>query len=161
MPRLDVTVDIEDDPESVWEYISRPERYPEWMEHGETMLSVEEPMNEGATYRIRGGFTPRKSDSEWRIESWEPPRWQHHRKDGGTIQPLLTIELEPDRGKTRLHLSSEFEFLPQFPRVGWWLEVVFVRQLIHVLVGWPMKASLRTTAKNVKRAVESREQESG
>lgn len=161
MPRLDVAVHIEDDPESVWGYVSRPEQYPKWMEHVETILSVEEPVNEGTTYRVRGGFTSRKQDQEWQIESWEPPRWQHHRNDGGSIRPLLEIDLEPDQGETRLHLSLEFEFLPQFPRLGWWLEVIFVRQLIHVLVGWPMKSSLRTTVRNVKRAVEGREQDDG
>lgn len=156
MASIEFSTILEASREEVWDVIDDPDRFPDWIEFIDSITYVDEgPVGEGTTYRAYGGFGPIETESEWRITAWNRPSWQIHEGDFGPIQPLLTFELEPADGGTRFHQTVEFTFLPQYPRLGWWLEVIFVRHLLNLFIGQAMKPSLRQTIRNVKRLVES------
>lgn len=146
---------IETPPDDVWNVLGNIERYPDWIEFIDSVTYVDEgEVEEGTVYRGYGGVGPLKTETAWRITAWDRPRWQIHKGDFGVIRPLLTFELEPTDGRTRLQQTVEFEFLPQYPRFGWWLEVVFIRHLIHLFIGQAIKPSLRQTIRNAKQLIE-------
>lgn len=157
MASLKFSTILETPREEIWNVISELDQFPDWIEFIDSITYIDDgPVGEGTAYRAYGGFGPLKTESQWQITAWDQPSWQIHKGDFGLIQPLLTFELEPTDGGTRFHQTVEFTFLPQYPRLGWWLEVIFIRHLLNLFIGQAMKPSFRQTIRNVKRLVESK-----
>jgi carbon monoxide dehydrogenase subunit G len=146
---------IERPPEAVWNVIGDVERYPEWIDRVDAVTCADDEFGRGTVYRVHGGFGPTTTTSEWRITSWDRPRWQIHKGSVGPVGLVVTFDLEPVDEGTRLQESVEITFLPQFPRIGWWLEVVFLRQIVHLVLQQAMKPRLRRTLRNAKLLSES------
>lgn len=160
MVRLTTSISVDASPKAVWEFIGDPELFPQWIDFVELMLSDDSNMaTEGTIFRVRGGFTRLTSEYGWRIANWDSPRWQRHECTSGSLQPTFEVELIPEENGTKVLLSLQYEFLPQFPRLGWWLEVVFVRQVIHLFVRWWLNDSLRKTARNIERGIQEKQSE--
>lgn len=146
VPRVQSTVRVEASPEEVWEILIDVDRWPDWVAFTDEVTYVSEgPFGEGTVYRERSGPGPLKSESEWRVTEFDPPRRTVHRGDIGILQPILTLELDPANGYTRIHQTIDYELLPDFRPLGWLLERLFVH--------WLMQRSLNWTIRNLKRAV--------
>jgi uncharacterized protein YndB with AHSA1/START domain len=112
MPTIASSVEIAAPEAAVWDLVSDPRRYPEWVVQTDHMLDVpSNGLREGATYREYAGIAPFKSESEWRVTAFEPHRHQVHLGDDGTVELELTIEIEPVDGQSRL--TQTFEVRPR------------------------------------------------
>lgn len=150
MARVQSTVLIEADPEHVWEVITDTDRWAEWVTFTDEVTDVSDrPFGEGTVYREKGGPGPLSFESEWHVTEFDPPRRQVHRGDLGIMEPVLTFELDPVDGYTRVHQTIEFEVLPQARPLGVLLERLFVR--------WMMQRGLDATIRNLKRVAEEGE----
>jgi uncharacterized protein YndB with AHSA1/START domain len=103
MPGVTSSIEIAASDESVWDLVSDPARYPEWVAQTDRMIDVPtDGLRQGATYKEYGGIGPFKAESEWRILVFEPHRRQVHLGDDGTVQIELTIEIESTDAGSRL-----------------------------------------------------------
>lgn len=150
MGRIQSTVLIEASPEEVWEVMNDPDRWSEWVAFNERVTYISDgPFGEGTVYREKGGPGPLNAESEWRVTEFDPPRRQVHRGNLGIMQPVLTFELDPLDGYTRVHQTVDFELLPHVNPLGRLLERLFVRRM--------MQRALNATIRNLKRVVEETE----
>jgi uncharacterized protein YndB with AHSA1/START domain len=146
---VDSTTTIEAPLETVWAFVSDPNRYPEWSVVTERMTHVDDgPADVGMIYREFGGLGPMTDESEWIITTFDPPRKQVHRGDDGTVQTLLTFEIEPMDGgeSTRLHQTIELVFPRGFRLLARLLGWLFLRRMAA--------SALEETVLNAKRIVE-------
>jgi uncharacterized protein YndB with AHSA1/START domain len=148
MPSVSSSIDIDASIESLWDLVSDPPRYPEWVASTDRMIEVpKDGLRQGATYKEYAGFPPFKSESEWRVTVFEPHRRQVHLGDDGTVQMELTIELEPTDGGSRLTQTLDI-------RPRGMLTVLMV-------VMWPLvmrrraQRAMHQTVADAKRLVES------
>lgn len=88
-----------------------------------------------------------RSESEWRIVEFEPPRRQVHVGDLGVMAPELAMTVEAANGGTRFTQTIELRALPAVRPVGWLLETLVIERA--------MRSGLRATQRNLKRLVES------
>ncbi len=147
MAQVRTTALVEAAPEDVWDVLNDTDRWPEWVTFTEKVTYVSEgPFGEGTLYRERSGPGPFKSESEWRVTEFDPPRRQVHRGDLGIMQVVLTFELDPADGYTRIYQTFDFEVFPQFRPLGWLLE--------RVLIRWQMERGVNRTIRSLKRIVE-------
>lgn len=147
---VDATVRIAAPLETVWAFVSDPERYPEWSVVTEEMTHIDDgQVGEGTVYREFGGLGPMTDESEWVITSFDEPHRQVHEGDDGTVQTVLTIEIDPlDGGEaTRLYQRIELGFPKGFRLLGRILGWLFLRRMAA--------AALEETVENAKRIVES------
>ena len=108
MPTVSSSIEIAAPVEPVWDLVSDPRRYPEWVVVTDRMLDVpSDGLRYGATYREYGGLAPFKSESEWLVTAFEPHRRQVHLGDDGTVEVELTIVIEPIDGGSRLTQTLE------------------------------------------------------
>jgi carbon monoxide dehydrogenase subunit G len=108
MPTVSSSIEIAVPEEPVWDLVSDPRRYPEWVVVTDRMLDVpSDGLRQGATYREYAGLKPFKSESEWLVTAFEPHRRQVHLGDDGAVEVELTIEIEPTDGGTRLTQTLE------------------------------------------------------
>ena len=150
MGRIQGTILIEASPETIWEIVNDADRWSEWIAFTDRVTYISEgSFGEGTVYREKGGPGTLNAESEWRVTEFDPPRRQVHRGDLGIMQPVLTFELDPSDGSTRVHQTVDFELLPQARPLGRLLERLFVRRL--------MQRALNTTIRNLKRVVEEKE----
>ena len=148
MPEVIATTGIAAPPDEVWALICTPERYPEFADPADRMLSVPDgDFGRGSVYREYGGVPPFKAESTWRVTAFEPVRRQVHVGDDGSMTLDLTIELTPIDTGTRLTQT-----LALTPR--WYLRPVFA-------VLWPLfmrkraQQAMDRTVQNVRRIVEA------
>lgn len=137
-------------PETVWTFVSDPERYPEWSVVTDRMTHVDAgPPGEGTMYREIGGLGPMEAESEWLVTTFDPPRRQVHEGDDGTVRTVLTIELEPVGGgdSTRLHQTVGLVFPRGFRLLARLLGWLFLRRMAA--------RALEETVQNAKRIVEA------
>ena len=147
MGRVQSTVLIDAAPDAVWEVLNDTDRWPEWIDFTEKVTYVsDESFREGTVYREIAGPGPLSSESEWRVTEFDPPRRQVHRSDLGIGKVVITFELDPADGYTRVHQTYDFEVLPQFRPLGWLLERLIVR--------WLIQRGVNRTLSGLKRVVE-------
>jgi carbon monoxide dehydrogenase subunit G len=129
MPRVESSVVVEAPPERVWAFVSDVSRCPEWVTFADEMGHIDagDP-GEGFRYVEYGGLGPIRSESDWEIVEFDPPRRQVHVGDMGIMQPELTITVEPEGEGTRWTQTVEFEALPRLRPVGWLLERLVIRR---------------------------------
>ena len=129
MPRVESSVVVEAPPERVWAFVSDVGRCPEWVTFADEMRHVDEgDPGEGFRYVEYGGLGPIRSESEWAIVEFDPPRRQVHVGDMGIMKPELTITVEPEGEGTRWTQTVAFEALPRLRPVGWLLERLVIRR---------------------------------
>lgn len=150
MGRIQSTILIETSPEAIWEVINDADCWSEWVAFNERVTYISEgPFGEGTVYREKGGPGPLNFESEWRVTEFDPPRRQVHHGNIGIMQPVLTFELDPLDGYTRVHQTVDFELLPHVKPLGRLLERLFVRRM--------MQRALNTTVRNLKQVIEEEE----
>lgn len=148
MPRIEITEYIDAPPNAVWEFISDPHRWPEWVTVTEELISVsEEPVKEGTTYREFTQVGPSKSETEWTITEFDEPSIQVHETHETDMEAELTMRVEPSGDGTRLSHITEYRLMPGFRPLGILLEILFARRV--------MESELRQTVTNVKRMIEN------
>lgn len=146
---VDATTTIEAPPETVWAFVSDPNRYPEWSVVTERMIHVDDgPMDVGLMYREYGGLGPMTDESEWIVTTFDPLRRQVHEGDDGTVRTVLTIEIEPLDGgnSTEIHQTIELYFPRGFRVLARILGYLFLRR--------QAASALEETVLNAKRIVE-------
>ncbi|MBI4261024.1 MAG: SRPBCC family protein [Actinobacteria bacterium] len=75
MARVAVSTDVSAAPEAIWELMSAPDRYPEYVDATDRMIDVpDEDVGVGYRYREYGGIRPFVSESEWVVTEFEPTR---------------------------------------------------------------------------------------
>lgn len=148
MPIIEISQRITAPPQQVWDFISDVRRGPQWVTVMEEVLHVSnEPLKEGSMYRERSKVGPTRSETEWHITKFEPPRVQVHECSEPTLHAVLTMRVEPDGSGTRLLHQTEFKMLPVFRPLGWLVEQVFGKRT--------MEREMRQTVENAKRILEA------
>lgn len=154
MPVVTIEEHIDASPQRVWDLINDIRRGPEWVTVMEEVLYVsDDPLKEGSRYRERSKIGPVRSETEWRITRFEPPRLQVHECREPTLSAVLTMEVEPEGKGARLHHRTEFAMLPVFRPLGWLAERVFGKRT--------MERELRRTVDNAKRIAEAESESRG
>jgi len=111
MPSVTSSIDIASLPHAVWDLVSDPKRYPEWVEVTDRMIDVPaEALREGSIYTEYAGLWPFKSESTWRITAFEPHRRQVHLGDDGTAEVELTMLIEPTDEGSRFTQTLDLRF---------------------------------------------------
>lgn len=107
MRRVTASAEIASGPQPVWQLMSEPERYPEYVPATQRLLASSDlPFGVGSTYREYGGIPPFLSESDWEVTAFEPMRYQRHVGDDGKVRMDLDIDLEPTAdGGTRLTIG--------------------------------------------------------
>lgn len=148
MPSVSSSTEIAAPAEAVWDLVSDPGRYPDWVAVTDRMIEVpESPLRQGAVYKEYGGIPPFKNESEWRVTVFEPHHRQVHVGDDGTAEIELTITIESTDGSSRLGQTVDLR----------------PRGLVAVLnvVMWPLlmrrraQSAMDETVQNAKRVLES------
>ena len=148
MPRLVGSVKIEASAESIWELLSDPHRFPEFVDGIERMTDIpDERIGVGYTYKDVEGIPPFRGEVVWRFTEFEPSRRQVQVGSDGFMRYDMKIDLEPIGDRTRLTIAFDLQ-----PR--WYFAPV-------TAILWPLvmrrrsQASIERTVVNVKRIVES------
>lgn len=141
-------IDIDAPPDTIWNLICDPSRYPEFADPTDRMLEIPKgDFGTGSVYREFGGIPPFKDESTWTVTEFDPKQRQVHVGDDGSMTLHLTISIRPAGDGSRLVQTLRLE-----PR--WYLKPVF-------LVLWPLmlrkraRAAMDVTVRNVKRICES------
>ena len=145
---IEESVKLEAAPETVWDVLNDFDRMTDWVAFADELTHLSAgPVGVGTVYRETGGIGPARTESEWRIVEFDPPRRQVHVGDLGIMTPELTMEVEPVDGGTRFTQSIEFRALPSMRPVGWLLETLVIRRA--------MRSGLQDTQRDFKRLVEA------
>lgn len=145
---IEGTVDIEAPPEEVWALLNDFDRMTDWVAFADELTYLSDgPIGEGTVYRETGGIGPMRSESEWRIVEFEPPRRQVHVGGLGVMAPELTMTVAAANGGTRFTQAIELRAFPSVRPLGWLLETFLIKRA--------MRSGLRETQRNFKRLVEA------
>jgi hypothetical protein len=148
MPRVVVTIDIAAPVDAVWELMSNPHRYPDFVDATERMVDVPDAeFAVGYTYREFGGIRPFLGESTWTVSVLDPPLRQVHRGDDGMMAIDLFIEMERVAAGTRLVHTLEL-------RPRWYMAPLNVI-LWSLFMKKRTYASMERTNENVKRLIEA------
>jgi hypothetical protein len=149
MRRVSSTVEINSSPEPIWQLLSEPKRYSDYVTATEKLLSAsDDTVKVGSSYREYGGIPPFMSESDWIVTAYEPMTHQHHIGDHGKMRMPLDLDLEViDDTTSRLTIAFGLE-----PR--WFLAVPFA-------ILWPLilrkraQKAVDDTVANAKHIVEA------
>ncbi len=140
-------IDINATPNTVWDLLMQPSRYPDLMEPSDEMVDVGDGVvKEGYVYSVNGGIAPFKGKSTWTVSKVEPTSLQVHDGDDGTVKIHTDWRIAPTESGS--HLSHNTELTPP-----WYLAPVMA-------VMWPMmmrkrtQMAIDTTMRNFKRIAE-------
>lgn len=148
MPQIRIVEHIEASPETVWGLISDIRKGPEWVTVMEDVVYVsDEQTAAGTVYREVSKIGPSRSETEWRIARFDPPRVQIHECKEPTLQATLTMQVEPDGTGSRFIHQTDFKMLPVFRPLGWLIESLFGKRL--------MEREMAETVANAKRLLET------
>ena len=148
MPQIRIVEHIDAPPEAVWALISDIRRGPEWVTVMEEVVHVsDEQTTQGTVYREISKIGPSRSETEWRITRFDPPRVQIHECKEPTLQATLTMQVEPDGTGSRFIHQTDFEMLPVFRPLGWLAESLVGKRL--------MQREMTQTVANAKRLLET------
>lgn len=131
MTRVEASTEVAAPLQAVWDHMADPRTHAElgtfvdWVK----VLS-DPPVAEGTVYRERSGPGFMKSESEWTITTFDPPRRLVHRS-GDRSMPATAewtfVEVGP--ASTRVTQALDFEMLPRARPLGRLLEAVFARRM--------------------------------
>lgn len=139
---------IHSGPEPIWELLSDPNRYPDYVDATERMTYVSESdFGVGYTYKEYGGVKPFLSDSEWKVIEYEPMKHQMHIGDDGKMKMPLELDLRPADDGTEVTIKFSME-----PR---WYMAPAAAVLWPIMMHKRSQAVLDNTVQNLKRLVEA------
>ena len=98
MRHLRASIQIEAQPEQVWDLYADVERSVEWVPFAEEILFVSGPAGLGQVYRERTRLGGISDIAEWTVIEWDPPRRQVQQSLGKGMDSRLVIAVEPRGG---------------------------------------------------------------
>lgn len=135
-------------PEPIWELLSDPRRYPDYVDATERMTDVPETeFGVGYIYKEYGGIKPFLSDSEWKVTEYVPMKHQSHVGDDGKMRMPLELDLRPTDDGTEVTIKFTLE-----PR---WFMAPAAAVLWPIMMHKRSQAVLDNTVKNLKRLAEA------
>lgn len=149
MPSVSSTIEINSRPEPIWQLLSEPNRYSDYVTATHELLDTShDSVETGSTYREYGGVPPFIGESDWLVTEYQPVTHQHHIGDDGKVRMPLDLDVEAiNDEKSLLTITLGLE-----PR--WFLAV-------PMAILWPLMMRRRAqkviddTVANAKRIVET------
>ncbi len=92
-------------PERLWELVSDPSRYAEWVAGTAAVTRTDGPAREGSTYdEINPIVGPWRTKTRWTANEFDPPRRQVHRSEDVPLASgfLVIIDLAPSGDATEV-----------------------------------------------------------
>lgn len=131
MARVEGSVEIAASRQAVWDLLADPTKHTElgtFVE--EVKLVTEGEVREGTVYRERSGPGFMKSESEWTITKFNPPRELVHvsKEKSMTAEAIWTLT-EVGSGSTRVTQVLDFQMMPRFRTLGRLFEVLFATRM--------------------------------
>lgn len=132
MARIRAETYIDVPRERLWAIVSDFDQMTDWVSFADELTYLSEgEIGVGTIYREVSGVGPIRSESEWEITVFEPPKRQVHVGDLGIMDIVLTMTLEDQAGWTRFTQTVEIEAFPGFRPVGWMLETLFIKRVMR------------------------------
>lgn len=133
MPKVEIKKHIKVPQKQVWEFISDIEEAPEWVVVMKSLVeTTENPVQKGTVYRESSKIGPKESETEWKVTRFEPPHVQIHECNEPDFQATLTMRVEDNGdGNSTLFHKTEYQLMPKFRPMGWLLETLFIKKLMH------------------------------
>lgn len=131
MARVEASIEVAAPLQEVWDHLADPRTHVdlgtfiEWVK-----VPGDQPIAEGTVYRERSGPGFMKSESEWTITTFDPPRTLVHTSGDPSLPATAEwnfVELGPT--STQVTQALEFEMLPRARPLGRLLEAVFARRM--------------------------------
>ena len=110
MSDVDVSVNIEAEPETVWAVLSDVSRVEEWLTVHDEFDDPPSKLREGAELQQRVSSGDISAEVEWLIEEVEEPvfmAWRGRATGGAELR--TTYRLVPTDGGTRVECATDFE----------------------------------------------------
>ncbi|MDX1642551.1 MAG: SRPBCC family protein [Balneolaceae bacterium] len=150
MPKVAIEKEIEAPQQQVWEFISDIEKAPQWVEVMMSLVhTTENPVQEGTVYRESSKIGPKESETEWKVSYFDEPRMQVHECNEPDFKATLTMQVEDNHdGTSTLFHSTEYQLMPNFRPLGWFMETVFIKSL--------MRKKLYKSVENCKKIIEEK-----
>jgi carbon monoxide dehydrogenase subunit G len=108
MIRFELSVDIDRPVHEVWEYLTDPERVPEWQSSAESSHQITDgPMGVGTHLRDERRFMGRRATSEVEVTEYEPERLFTLHGLSGPVRFTVRHRLSENGDGTRLDVEAE------------------------------------------------------
>ena len=108
MIRFELSVDIDRPVHEVWEYLTDPERVPEWQSSAEASHQITGgPMGVGTHLRDERRFMGRRATSEVEVTEYEPERVFTLHGLSGPVRFTVRHRLSENGDGTRLDVEAE------------------------------------------------------
>jgi carbon monoxide dehydrogenase subunit G len=108
MIRFELSVDIDRPVHEVWEYLTDPERVPEWQSSAEASHQITVgPMGVGTHLRDERRFMGRRATSEVEVTEYEPERVFTLHGLSGPVRFTVRHRLSENGDGTRLDVEAE------------------------------------------------------
>jgi carbon monoxide dehydrogenase subunit G len=129
MARVEGSVEIAAPRQAVWDLLADPSRHTEFGSFvAEVRLVTQGGPRQGTVYRERSGPAFMKSESEWTITRFDPPREMVHASKERAMAGEATWTLtEGGDGSTRVTQVLDFQMMPRFRTLGRLLEAAFAK----------------------------------
>ncbi len=125
MRRVEASVPIEAPAQAVWDLYADVPGSAGWVPFVEEVLWVQGEPGMGQTYRERTRLLGLRSEGEWHVVEWDPPRRQIQRSDDGGMTSHLIIEVEP-LGERWTRVRQTVTLQSRLPRpLAWYHEALF------------------------------------
>ena len=108
MVRFELSVDIDRPLHEVWEYLTDPERVPEWQSSAQSSHQVSDgPMRVGTRLRDERRFMGRRATSDVEVSEYEPERLFTLHGLSGPVRFTVRHRLSENGSGTRLDVEAE------------------------------------------------------
>jgi carbon monoxide dehydrogenase subunit G len=108
MFRFELSVDVARPLHEVWEYLTDPERVPEWQSSAESSKKITDgPMGVGTHLRDERRFMGRRATSEVEVTEYEPERLLTLHGLSGPVRFTVRHRLSENGNGTRLDVDAE------------------------------------------------------
>jgi carbon monoxide dehydrogenase subunit G len=108
MFRFELSVDVDRPLHDVWEYLTDPERVPEWQSSAESSRQITDgPMGTGTHLRDERRFMGRRATSEVEVTEYEPERLFTLHGLSGPVRFTVRHRLSENGDGTRLDVEAE------------------------------------------------------
>ena len=135
MPIFRKTEYLNVSPQIAWDFVSDLRRGPEYVTPMLELISIsEEPIKKGTIYRELSLIGPSKSETEWTISEFDPPKHQVHETHSSELFMRLEIDFEPQGEGTKLTYVAEYKLFPKLRPFGWLLETLFVSRMMNKIL---------------------------
>ncbi len=155
MPSIDLRADIEAPRRAVWRALTDPDHLTDWLPLVDEVERIDgASIDVGTRIVTQGGVGPTSATHEWQVTEFSRLQTLTLERSSPWLHATLSFTLRTGTSGCRLHQNFEFVFLQQYPRIGWWLEVVFLRQFVHLVVGLLVRSQLRESVRSIARLAE-------